>query len=470
VAQRPHGRAEIKRTGLGVVVIKLTFFSSQNRTKNSIILLPPPGPFHTMSLVMSDRAKIITKVWIEEGCIVCDACEGECPEVFDVQEETCIIREPATKPEFLRPRSEAILSAVDACPEEIIKYEFVEAGATAAAEPVTTPQKPAKPAPNATAGVSPAPAAQTTETPTPKTLAKPSALKPPAKPAPVAAKDGAPKPEPAEKLAKVPAPPRPKFTRKEPGDLPDPLLQALSNKSALPAERSTNHASANAPEATHTRQTLQAIDIPADAPPDMRAALLAAGGAYIPRKSISDHVRSGATRLLSNLFTRRKVNLALAIGWGSLLFCGASGMAMMHSFMSPKAAKEPKKIWKVGRAEEFASAGSVYEQFKRTPAGEPGFFLVNLAPEQDRLVAIATTCTHLGCIPDWLKGEMKFKCPCHGSGFFVSGINFEGPAPRPLERYRIYRDADGNLVVDMTRVYRQELGEWDNPNSFVSLV
>ena len=36
--------------------------------------------------------------------------------------------------------------------------------------------------------------------------------------------------------------------------------------------------------------------------------------------------------------------------------------------------------------------------------------------------------------PNWLDGEQKFKCPCHGSGFYMTGVNFEGPAPRPLER------------------------------------
>ena len=51
--------------------------------------------------------------------------------------------------------------------------------------------------------------------------------------------------------------------------------------------------------------------------------------------------------------------------------------------------------------------------------------------------AIVTICTHLGCTPNFLAAENKFKCPCHGSGFRTSGVNFEGPAPRPLQRARI---------------------------------
>jgi cytochrome b6-f complex iron-sulfur subunit len=76
-------------------------------------------------------------------------------------------------------------------------------------------------------------------------------------------------------------------------------------------------------------------------------------------------------------------------------------------------------------------------------------------------------CTHLGCTPNWLEGEQKFKCPCHGSGFYKDGINFEGPAPRPLERFAIRVSDDGQLEVDRSRKFQQELGQWEDPLSFV---
>ena len=101
--------------------------------------------------------------------------------------------------------------------------------------------------------------------------------------------------------------------------------------------------------------------------------------------------------------------------------------------------------------------------------GSEGFWLVNLQPSENKLVAINTICTHLGCIPNWLMGDQKFKCPCHGSGYYIPGVNFEGPTPRPLERFAIFKDADGFLNVDMTKVYRSELSEWDNAESFINL-
>ncbi|MDZ7620588.1 MAG: hypothetical protein U1E05_26595, partial [Patescibacteria group bacterium] len=43
-----------------------------------------------------------------------------------------------------------------------------------------------------------------------------------------------------------------------------------------------------------------------------------------------------------------------------------------------------------------------------------------------------------------------------------------GPAPRPLPRYAIRIAADGQIEVDRGRVFRQELGQWSNPASFIA--
>src|SRR5919107_3695409 len=75
---------------------------------------------------MAETHQIITKVWIAPGCIVCDACENDCPEVFDVTEDTCLIRPPAQKPDFLKPLTPSIIVAAEGCPVEVIKYETKE--------------------------------------------------------------------------------------------------------------------------------------------------------------------------------------------------------------------------------------------------------------------------------------------------------------------------------------------------------
>ena len=81
-----------------------------------------------------------------------------------------------------------------------------------------------------------------------------------------------------------------------------------------------------------------------------------------------------------------------------------------------------------------------------------------------------SVCTHLGCTPNWLEGEQKFKCPCHGSGFRKTGINFEGPAPRPLERHAIIIADDGQVQIDKSKILHQELGQWTpENNAFIEL-
>lgn len=59
----------------------------------------------------------VAKVWIEPGCIVCNACEDIYKDVFEVLADTCIIRPNAPLDDGLR-----IQEAAEACPVEVIKY------------------------------------------------------------------------------------------------------------------------------------------------------------------------------------------------------------------------------------------------------------------------------------------------------------------------------------------------------------
>jgi ferredoxin len=59
----------------------------------------------------------VAKVWIEPGCIVCNACEDIYKEVFEVLADTCVIRPNAPLDDGLR-----IQEAAEACPVEVIKF------------------------------------------------------------------------------------------------------------------------------------------------------------------------------------------------------------------------------------------------------------------------------------------------------------------------------------------------------------
>lgn len=58
------------------------------------------------------------KVWVENGCIVCRACEVLCGEVFFVTDETAIVRNDADLGS-----DENIRQAADACPVEVIRHK-----------------------------------------------------------------------------------------------------------------------------------------------------------------------------------------------------------------------------------------------------------------------------------------------------------------------------------------------------------
>lgn len=80
----------------------------------------------------------ISKVWVEEGCIVCNACENACPEVFAVTDDACHIRaevredgqeddnsgaQSPLKAGLGDELADAIEEAADGCPVEVIKFE-----------------------------------------------------------------------------------------------------------------------------------------------------------------------------------------------------------------------------------------------------------------------------------------------------------------------------------------------------------
>jgi cytochrome b6-f complex iron-sulfur subunit len=143
---------------------------------------------------------------------------------------------------------------------------------------------------------------------------------------------------------------------------------------------------------------------------------------------------------------------------------GIGGLATAR-FMMPNVLVEPPSKFKVGPPSDYPPA-SVATKW----TAQYGVWLVhNEFNGKDLIYALQTVCTHLGCTPNWLEGERKFKCPCHGSGFYITGINFEGPAPRPLERMAIRLSEDGAIEVDKSRKFQQELGQWNDPASFVEV-
>jgi cytochrome b6-f complex iron-sulfur subunit len=158
-------------------------------------------------------------------------------------------------------------------------------------------------------------------------------------------------------------------------------------------------------------------------------------------------------------FTRRIFLWSLPVGWAAFAAACASSLIASGRFLFPNVLFEPPQSFKAGFPSEY-NVGEVDVRWKDA-------FGVWIVREPAGFYALIAVCTHLGCSPNWLPTENKFKCPCHGSGFYRSGVNFEGPAPRPLERARIVLADDGQILVDKSVKFQQEKGEWGKPESFL---
>ena len=157
--------------------------------------------------------------------------------------------------------------------------------------------------------------------------------------------------------------------------------------------------------------------------------------------------------------SRRGFFSVLSAGW--ILFTGASVglLGAMGRFLFPNVLYEPPQEFKAGFPDEYA-VDQVDERFKAS-------FGVWIVRNSEGFFALSTVCTHLGCTPNWLAADEKFKCPCHGSGFVKTGINIEGPAPRPLERYKITMAPDGQILIDKNTKFQQEKGQWELDGAFL---
>jgi len=191
--------------------------------------------------------------------------------------------------------------------------------------------------------------------------------------------------------------------------------------------------------------------VAAPPPPKPAAAKPAAGGAAakatVPRRSFLSWV---------------------TLAWVAFTASMLAAVTATARFMFPNVLFEPPPTFKAGYPNEI-QVGQVDERFKQRFA----VWLVRTAYDEwgmaSGIYALSTVCTHLGCTPNWLEAEQKFKCPCHGSGYYKTGVNFEGPTPRPLERYAISLADDGQILVDKSRKFQEEKGEWNNPAAFLKL-
>ena len=154
---------------------------------------------------------------------------------------------------------------------------------------------------------------------------------------------------------------------------------------------------------------------------------------------------------------RRRFVMASVLG-----FLGVNFLMFLRFFF-PRALFEPKTSFRIGYPSDFGFG--VDTKFQNQ-------YRIWVVRNTEGIFVISAICTHLGCTPDWKASENKFKCPCHGSGYDPEGINFEGPAPRPMDRAHVELDPEGQIVVDLSRLYKWPKGErsqFGDPGAIIRL-
>jgi cytochrome b6-f complex iron-sulfur subunit len=141
-----------------------------------------------------------------------------------------------------------------------------------------------------------------------------------------------------------------------------------------------------------------------------------------------------ATETPNQQIPRRRF-LAWLSGAG-MLGSAAIGAFSTFFFMRPRTTYGQPNRFSIGRPEEFPSGSRISIDPKR----------VCIVREGNRIAAISTTCTHLGCIV--APSATGFQCPCHGSRFDVDGVVTGGPAPKPLAWFSVTLTPSGELEVD----------------------
>jgi cytochrome b6-f complex iron-sulfur subunit len=151
------------------------------------------------------------------------------------------------------------------------------------------------------------------------------------------------------------------------------------------------------------------------------------------------------------------------IVWATITGFLVTCFLMFLRFFLPRSILEPSSVFRVGFPSDYAlGVDTKWQQQYR----------IWVDKTSDRIFVIYARCTHLGCTPDWKASENKFKCPCHGSGYDSEAINFEGPAPRPMDRAHVELDPEGQIVVDIGRLYKWPKGErneFNDPGAFIPL-
>lgn len=149
----------------------------------------------------------------------------------------------------------------------------------------------------------------------------------------------------------------------------------------------------------------------------------------------------GATRVHEPAFSATESSMPrrrLLAWFSSVGLFGSIVLAALSDwfFFKPRVTYGPSARFAIGKPEDFPPGTRIARDVER----------VCIVREGNKLAAISTTCTHLGCIV--AISDTGFACPCHGSRYDQDGTVTGGPAPKPLPWFKVTLAPNGEIEVD----------------------
>ncbi|ODS34789.1 MAG: hypothetical protein SCARUB_00049 [Candidatus Scalindua rubra] len=144
------------------------------------------------------------------------------------------------------------------------------------------------------------------------------------------------------------------------------------------------------------------------------------------------------------IYTARRDFFTIAGWWVFLVTMLAYAWEILgpKGFFFPKVLFEPSPVFSVGLPSDFMENTVTTLKTRRV-------FIVR---DGNSFKVISMICQHLGCAVHWTKEKNIFECPCHGSKYYRDGVNFAGPAPRPLYHFQLSLSDEGKLVADTSKI------------------
>ncbi len=143
------------------------------------------------------------------------------------------------------------------------------------------------------------------------------------------------------------------------------------------------------------------------------------------------HDRRGAE---SEAVPRRRL-----LGWlSSVGLFGSAVLAALSDliFFKPRVTYGQPALFQIGKPEDYPPGVRVAREAER----------ICIVREGNKVAAISTTCTHLGCSVGI--SDTGFSCPCHGSRYDQDGAVTGGPAPKALPWFKVTLAPNGEIEVD----------------------